>query len=350
MIVPLLSLPSNLSSSDSDSVSCFSETVQRAGLLGRVAIRTDQQADVEALEKLLVAASGFCEIQIFPIAETFSDDFAFRMLNAGASHMLVSRLPETTEIPTEKFQLAAHVAEAADSLDAARIAADWKAGSDWHVVDGPHLNELIADTILQLLRTDREDGLFATVIVDRLGIALGLAYSNEESLRAAIDKRVGTYWSRSRNSLWIKGATSGATQDLISIYLDCDFDALRFKVDQGPPGFCHEETHTCFGYERNLAEVIARLEERVKGADTASFTYKLFNDPEMLRKKLLEEAGELSEADTRADAAWEAADVLYFSLIAMMRNGAKMHDVFAELARRTNRVQRRKNKLEQQGD
>jgi len=188
--------------------------------------------------------------------------------------------------------------------------------------------------------------MWPTVIVDRLGIALGLAYSNEESLRAAIDKRVGAYWSRSRNELWIKGATSGATQALIDLRLDCDFDTLRFKVEQGPPGFCHEQTHTCFGYERNFAEVLARLSERVKGADAASFTHKLFNDPEMLRKKLLEEAGELSEANTRDEAAWEAADVLYFSLIAMMRNGAEMHDVFAELARRMNRVQRRKNKLE----
>ena len=343
MIVPVLNFPTDLAE--------FNDSVKRAALLGRIAVRVDTATDVVALEKMLVATSGFCEIQIFPAAESgsFSDDFAFSMLNAGASHILVERLPDQSTIPADRIQLLENGVNNSKDCDPERVADQWKAGNDWHVdsSDETALGNLIANTLFQLLRSDRPDGLWPTVIVDRLGVTLGLAYSNEESLRTAINQRVGCYWSRSRNELWIKGATSGATQSLVDIRLDCDYDALRFKVDQGAPGFCHKETHSCFGYERSFPEVIARLTERIDGADAASFTRKLFNDPEMLRKKLLEEAGELAEAETRDDAAWEVADVLYFSMIAMMRNGAQMHEVFAELARRMNRVQRRKNKLEQ---
>ena len=346
MIVPVLNFPTDPTEQNS-----FSDSIKRAALLGRAAVRMDSAADAEALEKTLVAASGFCEIQIFPAADSgsFSDDFAFSMLNAGASHILVERLPDQSTIPPDRIQLLENGVNSSKDCDPERVADEWKAGNDWHVdgSDETALGDLIANTLFQLLSSDRPDGLWPTVIVDRLGVTLGLAYSNEESLRTAINQRVGCYWSRSRNELWIKGATSGATQSLVDIRLDCDYDAIRFKVDQGAPGFCHKETHSCFGYERSFPEVIARLTERIDGADAASFTRKLFNDPEMLRKKLLEEAGELSEAETSDDAAWEAADVLYFSMIAMMRNGAQMHEVFAELARRMNRVQRRKNKLEQ---
>ena len=349
MIVPVLTLPTNFSELTEADQIAFSDAVKRAGLLGRVAVRVGPTADVSALERMLIAASGFCEIKIFPNAGSLDDDFAFSMLNAGASHILVSSLPEHSAVPSDRIQLDQNGVLNPQECDPERIAEEWKSGNDQHVdgTDEDALGELIANTLLKLLRSDRPDGLWPTVIVDRLGITLGLAYSNEESLRTAIKQRVGCYWSRSRNELWIKGATSGATQELVDIRLDCDFDALRFKVEQGPPGFCHEQTHSCFGYERSFPEVISRLAERIDGADEKSFTRKLFNDPEMLRKKLLEEAGELSEAETRDDAAWEAADVLYFSLIAMMRNGAKMPDVYAELARRMNRVQRRKNKLEQ---
>lgn len=85
------------------------------------------------------------------------------------------------------------------------------------------------------LVTDRPDGLFSTIVVDEQGIALGLCYSSAESIREAIRTGDGVYFSRSRG-LWHKGSTSGATQKLISIALDCDRDALRFTVRQKNPG------------------------------------------------------------------------------------------------------------------
>ena len=209
--------------------------------------------------------------------------------------------------------------------------------------------DLITDFFKTVLVSDRPDELWSTVIVDPLGTALGLAYSNYESLHHAIENRVGTYWSRSRGGLWIKGETSGATQQLINVRMDCDRDCLRFMVTQDPPGFCHRNTHSCFGAERTIVSVMQRLASRINETDEKSFTRKLANDAQMLETKLLEEAKELSQASQEDDdyeIAWEAADVLYFSLVAMLKNGVTLERVHQELARRMNRVVRRKNKLE----
>ena len=117
------------------------------------------------------------------------------------------------------------------------------------------------------------------------GIALGLAYSNRESLHHAIETRNGTYWSRSRDSLWVKGATSGATQQLLGIRLDCDSDCLRFMVTQDPPGFCHKNRHTCFGEERSIATVLHRLAQRIESSNEKSFTRRLATDARLGNRK-----------------------------------------------------------------
>ena len=179
----------------------------------------------------------------------------------------------------------------------------------------------------------------------------GLGFSNTESLAYAIENRVGTYYSRSRDGLWVKGETSGATQQLLGIRFDCDRDCLQFRVTQSAPGFCHRNSYTCFGEYRSIQTVMQRLVERINDADPKSFTRKLAGDAAMLETKLLEEAKELSDAsqaDDDYEIAWEAADVLYFSLVAMLKNGVTLDRVYDELSRRMNRVVRRKNKLENQ--
>ena len=77
------------------------------------------------------------------------------------------------------------------------------------------------------------------------GEVLMLAYMNRESLALTISTGDATYWSRSRNELWVKGATSGHTQKVRSIEIDCDGDALLLKVDQ-VGGACHTGDRTCF--------------------------------------------------------------------------------------------------------
>lgn len=89
--------------------------------------------------------------------------------------------------------------------------------------------------IISALQSDRPDGLFPTVVTDEHGICLGLVYSNEESIETALHSGCGVYHSR-RHGLWIKGQESGNTQELISIALDCDADALQFKVRQKGEG------------------------------------------------------------------------------------------------------------------
>lgn len=83
------------------------------------------------------------------------------------------------------------------------------------------------------------------------GEVLMLAYMNHESLALTINSGRATYWSRSRSELWEKGATSGHTQKVISIALDCDGDALLLKVEQ-VGGACHTGDRTCFHREIDL--------------------------------------------------------------------------------------------------
>lgn len=92
--------------------------------------------------------------------------------------------------------------------------------------------------IISAIRSDRPDGLFATVVSDEHGICLGLVYSNEKSIETALKLGRGVYHSRSRNKLWIKGDESGDVQELVSIGWDCDADALRFTVRQKGNGKC----------------------------------------------------------------------------------------------------------------
>lgn len=180
-----------------------------------------------------------------------------------------------------------------------------------------------------------------TIVCDEAGVALGLAWSTIASLREAIAGRRGVYWSRSRQALWHKGATSGAVQELLGVSLDCDRDALRFIVRQHGAGFCHQETRTCWGDFFGLESLGRVIALRDASGERDSGTVQLLRDRQLLRAKLLEEAAELAEAGTAADAVHEAADLFYFALTALHRAGATLADVRRELAARNRRVRRR---------
>lgn len=198
----------------------------------------------------------------------------------------------------------------------------------------------LGDAIAAPLRSDRPDGLFATVVADVHGRALGLAWSDAESLREAVRRRQGVYHSRSRG-LWVKGESSGAVQELLRVDLDCDRDALRFTVRQADPGFCHEGTWTCWGDAPGLPALARKLAARAREAPPGSYTRRLLDDPDLLRAKLVEEAGELAAATAPDDVAHEAADVLYFALVAMAKGGVDLARVEAVLDRRALAVHRR---------
>jgi phosphoribosyl-ATP pyrophosphohydrolase len=198
----------------------------------------------------------------------------------------------------------------------------------------------LADAIMAPLTTDRPDGLYPTVVVDERGTCLGLVYSSRESIREAVRRRMGVYQSRSRG-LWVKGEASGATQELLRIDLDCDRDSPRFTVRQRGPGFCHENTWTCWGEERGLARLQRTLAARRRAAPPGSYTAKLLADPALLGAKLREEAAELALATDREQVIWEAADLLYFTLARLAAAGVDLAEIEAHLDKRALRVTRR---------
>lgn len=195
----------------------------------------------------------------------------------------------------------------------------------------------LADALAAPLTSDRADGLWPTVVVDETGVALGLVWSDRESLSQAIDTGRGVYHSRSRG-LWVKGETSGAVQELLAIDLDCDRDALRFTVRQAD-GFCHTGSRTCWGEDRGLGRLQRRLEAIARDRPAGSNTALLLDDAALLRSKLIEEAGELGDAES--DVASEAADLFYFALTRLVAAGVSMDSVETILDQRERRVTRR---------
>ncbi|MFK7741584.1 MAG: phosphoribosyl-ATP diphosphatase [Planctomycetota bacterium] len=198
----------------------------------------------------------------------------------------------------------------------------------------------VADALIAQLPDLAPGQLWPTVVTDEMGRALGLCWSSPESLRLALEQGRGIYQSR-RRGIWRKGETSGCTQELVRVDTDCDGDTLRFVVRQAGAGFCHLQTTTCWGPSTGLPALAERIKRQARGSDADSYTRKLLADPQWLRSKLCEEAGELSDAVQRDDVVQEAADVLYFASVALARAGASLDEVSAELDRRALRVQRR---------
>lgn len=90
------------------------------------------------------------------------------------------------------------------------------------------------------------DGLVPVVVQDATsGLVLMMAWANEEALALTLETRKGTYWSRSRRELWVKGLTSGNVQRVREVRLDCDGDTVLYVVDQTGPA-CHTGTASCF--------------------------------------------------------------------------------------------------------
>ncbi|KIJ56881.1 hypothetical protein M422DRAFT_40455 [Sphaerobolus stellatus SS14] len=192
------------------------------------------------------------------------------------------------------------------------------------------------------LISDRPDGLFATVVTsathgDR---AMGLVYSSKESITEAIVTGKGVYQSR-KHGLWRKGETSGATQDLVKISVDCDSDSLQFNVVQHGTGFCHLGTASCFGNLSGLSALEETLRSRRESAPEGSYTSRLFNDSNLLQSKIMEEADELCRAETKEDIAFEAADLLYFALTKCIANGVGIADIEKSLEKKARKVSRR---------
>ncbi|KAG9301001.1 hypothetical protein G9A89_018953 [Geosiphon pyriformis] len=215
--------------------------------------------------------------------------------------------------------------------------------------EGESLKVNIADVLTCSLISDRPDGLFTTIVVDERGVALGVVYTSKESLRESLRTGKGVYQSRKRG-LWYKGATSGAVQELRRVDIDCDSDALRFVVKQHGSGFCHLNTRSCFGPDTGLNALEKTLISRKTSAPVGSYTQRLFQNPDLLRSKIMEEADELCSATTKNDIAWEAADLIYFTLAKCIANNVTLSDVEEQLDKRAKKITRRLGNAKPQWD
>jgi phosphoribosyl-ATP pyrophosphohydrolase/phosphoribosyl-AMP cyclohydrolase len=197
------------------------------------------------------------------------------------------------------------------------------------------------------------DGLVPVIAQDaRTGDVLMLAWANRDALEHTLASGEGHYWSRSRQLLWRKGETSGHTQQVLEVRLDCDRDAVLYRVRQTGPA-CHTGARTCFvsrvekdggvrtgpdagGHllERLRHTIAARAAERPEGSYTVALLDK---GPAKASQKVGEEAVEVvvaANAETPARLASESADLLYHLLVLLESRGVALDDVWSELERR----------------
>jgi phosphoribosyl-AMP cyclohydrolase / phosphoribosyl-ATP pyrophosphohydrolase len=207
-----------------------------------------------------------------------------------------------------------------------------------------------------------ERGLLPAVVQDaRTREVLTLAYVNEESLGRSVESGETWFWSRSRRSLWHKGETSGHTQRIVSLRLDCDSDALLILVEPNGPA-CHTGQTSCFHLPLPAAPApVRKVQEEEKGAGAASFgrvveqlysvvearrsqlpagsytTYLFEQGLNKILKKVGEEAAETiiaaKDEDPSALTA-EISDLIYHLLVLMVERGQSLDAVASELLRR----------------
>lgn len=184
------------------------------------------------------------------------------------------------------------------------------------------------------------NGLIPAIVRDaRSGAVLTLAYMNEESLRRTRESGETWFWSRSRNELWHKGATSGNTQRVVHIAEDCDGDALVVTVLPNGPA-CHTGAASCFAdipplpMERLMRVLGARFEERPPGSYSAS----LFDaGRDKILKKIGEEATEVviaAKGQGRERMISELADLVFHLSVLMTEEGIAWREVEEELEKR----------------
>jgi len=171
------------------------------------------------------------------------------------------------------------------------------------------------------------------------GELLMLAWANREAIEATERSGEAHFWSRSRDELWRKGATSGHVMAVEAIGVDCDADAIVYRVRPSGPA-CHTGSHSCFEDQPRFD--LAALGRVVRGRRNSnagsSYTARLLaGGPRRPAEKVTEEAGELSAAalaGTDGEVIGEAADLLYHALVLLEARGLALSDVEAELARR----------------
>ncbi|MDR0523017.1 MAG: bifunctional phosphoribosyl-AMP cyclohydrolase/phosphoribosyl-ATP diphosphatase HisIE [Candidatus Methanoplasma sp.] len=191
-----------------------------------------------------------------------------------------------------------------------------------------------------------KDGLVPVVVQDYVtGEVLMVAWADREAVGLMASTGYTHFWSRSRKRIWRKGEESGHVQRIVSLQEDCDGDTLLARVEQTGPA-CHTGAPSCFqsvvfgsteGTMAVLPDLKRVLRDRLENPSEESYTCKLYADENKMCKKIVEEAGEfvLGVKDGSEDEmAWELADLIYHTMVAIEKTGLPMDKVYRKLAER----------------
>ncbi|ACA38071.1 bifunctional phosphoribosyl-AMP cyclohydrolase/phosphoribosyl-ATP diphosphatase HisIE [Lysinibacillus sphaericus] len=201
--------------------------------------------------------------------------------------------------------------------------------------------------MIERIRFD-EKGLVTAVVQDaNTKEVLTVAYMNKESFVKTMESGETWFYSRSRQELWHKGATSGHTQKVVAIKTDCDYDAIVVEVlPEGPA--CHNGTASCFtevvqqntgvGSVEIIAKLVRVIEKREQEMPVGAYTTYLFEKGiDKICKKVGEEATEVVIGAKNRDAEevkWEAADLIYHLLVLLQEQKVSIYDVLDVLKKR----------------
>lgn len=200
-----------------------------------------------------------------------------------------------------------------------------------------------------------QQGLVPVITQDfYTGEVLMMAYMNEEAYNKTIETNLVTYYSRSRNSLWVKGETSGHYQHVKELYFDCDLDTLLIKIKQDGVA-CHTGTYSCFHNKMdNETKEVGKIDEskavnilrgvydvvmdRKKNPKEGSYTNYLFDKGiDKILKKVGEETAEIiigAKNPGKEEMVYEISDLIYHLTVLMVEKEATWDDIFKELDKR----------------
>ena len=195
-----------------------------------------------------------------------------------------------------------------------------------------------------------EKGLIPVVTQSyKTGKVLMQAYANKEALEQTVVSGFATYFSRSRNSIWVKGETSGNIQKIVDILVDCDEDSLIYLVEEAGPA-CHTNNETCF--YRNISfkeadkpamfsifsDLYTRLEGRKTEMPEGSYVTSLFKKgSDKIIQKIGEEAVETVIAlknKNKDEIIYESADLMFHLLVGLVDAGIDISEIQKELLKR----------------
>ena len=191
---------------------------------------------------------------------------------------------------------------------------------------------------------EKMDGLVPAIIQDATTKnVLMLGFMNEEAYEKTLATKHVTFWSRTRNTLWTKGETSGHFLNLVDMKIDCDNDTLLVRVNPVGPT-CHTGTDTCWGEENEsnpllfLSELQSFIDKRKQEMPEGSYTTSLFSKGvNKIAQKVGEEALEtVIEATNGTDdhLVYEASDLLYHLIVLLTEKGLRIENVAEELHKR----------------